>query len=295
MAFLLSIGANGGGVMRVRRYRGRHLRLRPRKRGRAVVGTAAAVWFSGSSAQAAEHVVAPGETLSDIAARYGTSVSALASANRLVNPNFIVAGQRLRVPSSVAVSSVHVVRRGENLSSIASRYGTSIASLARANKIRDPNFVVAGTKLRIPGGGSAVATTAVATSSAPVTDVGAEIHEQAVAHGVDPSLAKAVAWQESGWQQAAVSSVGAVGVMQVMPDTADYVNSSLGGHGLSLRSAEGNIHLGVMYLRHMLDTMPSERKALAAYYSGPGAMGRSLNSGQRAYASNVQALKERFR
>ena len=260
-----------------------------------MVGTAAAVWFSGSSAQAAEHVVAPGETLSGIASRYGTSVSALASANGLANPNFIVAGQRLRVPSSVAVSSVHVVRRGENLSSVASRYGTSVASLARANKIRDPNFIVAGTRLRIPAGGSAVATTAVSTPAAPVTDVGAEIHEQAVAHGVDPALAKAVAWQESGWQQGAVSSVGAVGVMQVMPDTAKYVNSSLGGHGLSLRTTEGNIHLGVMYLRHMLDTMPSERKALAAYYSGPGAVGRSLDTGQRAYASNVQALKGRFR
>jgi len=281
--------------MKVRRYRGRHLRMRSRKRGRAVVGTAAAVWFSGSSAQAAEHVVAPGETLSSIAGRYGTSVSALASTNRLANPNFIVAGQRLRVPSSVAVSSVHVVRRGENLSSIAARYGTSTAALARANKIRDPNFIVAGTKLRVPAGGSFVTATTAAPASVPVTDVGAEIHEQAVAHGVDPALAKAVAWQESGWQQGAVSSVGAVGVMQVMPDTARYVNASLGGHGLAVRSTEGNIHLGVAYLRQMLDTMPSERKALAAYYSGPGAVGSSLNAGQRAYASNVQALKGRFR
>lgn len=259
-----------------------------------MVGTAAAVWFSGSSAQAAEHVVAPGETLSSIAARYGTSVSALASTNQLADPNFIVAGQRLRVPSSVAVSSVHVVRRGENLSSIARRYGTSTAALARANKIRDPNFIVAGTKLRVPAGDSSIATTA-APASAPVIDVGAEIHEQAVAHGVDPALAKAVAWQESGWQQDAVSSVGAVGVMQVMPDTARYVNASLGGHGLTLRSTEGNIHLGVMYLRRMLDSMPNERKALAAYYSGPGAAGSSLDAGQRGYVANVQALKGRFR
>ena len=118
-----------------------------------------------------------------------------------------------------------------------------------------------------------------------MTDVGAEIHEQAVAHGVDPALAKAVAWQESGWQQGAVSSVGAVGIMQVMPDTAKYVNSSLGGHGLSVRTAEGNIHLGVMYLRHMLDTMPTERKALAAYYSGP--RGRPLSG------SPVSALTPR--
>lgn len=279
--------------MRLRRYHGRHLRRRPRGKAPAAVGTAAAVWFTTSTAHAGEHVVAPGETLSSIARRYGTTVEALAKVNRLANPDLIVAGQRLRVPLSVMARSVHVVRAGETLSSIAARYGASVDALARLNRLRDPNLIVAGTRLQVPGGPST--TTTVSSGAAPVTDVGGAIAEQAIAHGVDPALAQAVGWQESGWQQGVVSDAGAIGIMQVMPKTARFVNRVLGGHGLDVRSAAGNIHLGVMYLRHMLDTMPSERKALAAYYAGPAAVGRRLTTEQANYAAHVGSLKARFR
>ena len=78
------------------RYRGRHLKARPKRRGPVVVATAATMSLS-SSAGAATHVVRPGETLSGIAARHGTSVSALVRLNNLADPNLIVAGQRLRI------------------------------------------------------------------------------------------------------------------------------------------------------------------------------------------------------
>ena len=100
--------------------------------------------------------------------------------------------------------------------------------------------------------------------------------------------------QESGWQQNAISSVGAIGVMQVMPGTADYVNDALGGGKLNVRKTDDNVHLGVMYLDHMLDTMGTEKKALAAYYTGPGNVGSRLSKIQRAYVRSVQALKRRF-
>src|SRR5918912_3914630 len=101
--------------MRVRPYRGRHLRPHPKRRGPVVVGTAASVWFTAPAARAAVHTVRRGETLTAIAARYGTSVKVLASANHLKNPNFIVAGQRLRIPTRVKMSSIHVVGAGETL------------------------------------------------------------------------------------------------------------------------------------------------------------------------------------
>ena len=282
--------------MRVRRYRARHLKAAPRKRGPVVVGTAATVWLAGPAARAATHVVSQGETLSGIAARYGTSVSVLAAANRLSNPNFIVAGQRLRVPARVTMTSTHTIQPGETLSGIAARYGTSIKALARVNKLGNPSFIVAGTSLRVPGGSSVVASAAAdAPEAAPVTTIEQALENHARSHAVDVSLVKAVAQQESGWQQDVVSSAGAIGVMQVMPGTARYINTSLGGHGLDVDSAGDNVHLGVMYLRHLLQTMPTENKALAAYYSGPGNVKRKLDRGQRNYARNVQALRSRFR
>ncbi len=120
---------------------------------------------SGSSAGSGGgvHIVQPGQTLSSIAARYGTSVSALMRANGLSNPNFIWVGQRLVVPSagggnpsggSSSGGGVHVVRRGETLSSIAARYGTSVSALMRANGLSNPNWIYVGQRLRISGGGS---------------------------------------------------------------------------------------------------------------------------------------------
>jgi LysM repeat protein len=114
------------------------------------------------------HVVRYGETLAKIAARYGTSVWALARANGLSNINHIYVGQRLRVsgsgssytpPSTGSSGSVHVVRYGETLAKIAARYGTSVWALARANGLSNINHIYVGQRLRISGSGSAPAST----------------------------------------------------------------------------------------------------------------------------------------
>ncbi len=275
--------------MRLWAYRGRHLRRRPKRRGPIVVGTAASVWLSGSSAHAGTHVVRSGDTLSAIAARYRTTVAALVRANDISNPDVVYAGARLRVPGA-ALQRSYVVRSGDTLSSIAARFGTSIRTLARANHLADPNFILVGRRLRVPG------TSVGQSAPAPVSrhEIEVSIESQAAAHGVDGELVKAVAWQESGWRQDVVSRAGAVGVMQVMPDTARFVNRVLGGGDLDLHKGDDNVHLGVMYLRHMLEVLPSESKALAGYYSGPGAVGRRLKGFQRPYVHAVKALKRRF-
>jgi LysM repeat protein len=259
-----------------------------------VVGTAAAVWAAAPAARAAapaaragSHTVAPGQTLSAIARRYGTSVSAIVAANRLPDPNLIVSGQRLRIPGHTSVAAVHVVRRGETLSRIAARYGTTLEALARANHLEDVDLIVEGTEIKVPAGGSASTTTAA--SGVEVT-----LENEARNRGLDSSLVKALAWHESGWQQDAVSTRGAVGVMQVMPDTARYVNGYLGGGGLDLATVKDNVRLGVIYLEHLLETMPSRGKALAAYLSGPEAVGRRLEGYQRHYVRTIRALKPRF-
>ena len=106
------------------------------------------------------HVVQRGETLSQIARRYGTTVQAIAAANGIRNPNYIYAGQRLVIPSYYGGGGHYGggwwyrVRRGDTLSAIAWRYSTSVRALQRANGIRNPNRIYAGQQLWIPTGSS---------------------------------------------------------------------------------------------------------------------------------------------
>ena len=91
------------------------------------------------------------------------------------------------------------------------------------------------------------------------------IEQAARVHRLDPTLLKAVAWQESRGRMSAVSNKGAQGVMQLMPGTALEL-------GVDPRSLSGNIRGGAMYLRQQIDRFGSVPLALAAYNAGPGAV-----------------------
>ena len=92
------------------------------------------------------------------------------------------------------------------------------------------------------------------------------IHNAAQKYGIDPKLVSAVAEVESGGRQEAVSPAGAVGVMQLMPETA-------AGLGVDPYNMESNIEGGTKYLREMLDTFGGDvKKAVAAYNAGPSAV-----------------------
>lgn len=97
------------------------------------------------------YTVRSGDTLSSIAAKFGTSYQTLASLNGISNPNWIYVGQVLKVTGSASASGsvYYTVRVGDNLSSIASRYGTSYQSIANLNGLTNPNLIYAGQTLRI--------------------------------------------------------------------------------------------------------------------------------------------------
>jgi membrane-bound lytic murein transglycosylase D len=115
----------------------------------------------------AYHRVRRGETLSSIARRYHTSVSALMKANNLRRGNLIVAGRSLKVPSSgrsgaaettgrqylaeASATTRHVVRSGDSLWNLARRYGTTVPKISAANKLSGTNLSI-GQRLVIPVG-----------------------------------------------------------------------------------------------------------------------------------------------
>lgn len=102
------------------------------------------------SIQAATITVRPGETLSDIADRYGVSVGALMRMNGMRNGNYLEAGSRLTVPGPEAGRGRHRVAAGESLSSIASRYRISTRDLVSVNGLRNADHVEVGQVLKLP-------------------------------------------------------------------------------------------------------------------------------------------------
>ena len=109
-------------------------------------------------------------------------------------------------------------------------------------------------------------------------------------YGVDPGLSRAVAWMESGFQQHVVSSVGAVGVMQLLPGTWAWLDELIGVK--TPRTYEGNVRAGVRYLRWLLDEFDGNRRlALAGYYQGAAAVrDRGLFDDTKRYVTLVMRL-----
>jgi LysM repeat protein len=103
------------------------------------------------------HVVQPGETLFRIALRYGTTVEAIARANNLINPDFIVPGQRLVIPVSAPAAGtptggerVYIVQPGDNLFRIGLKFNMLWTVIAARNGITNPNAIYPGQRLIIP-------------------------------------------------------------------------------------------------------------------------------------------------
>lgn len=219
--------------------------------------------------------------------------------------------------SAPATTTTYRVRSGDTLSGIAAHLGVSQASLAKANGLRAPYLLLPGRALTVARPASAApvpgptslagrtypaATVAAADRSrgllaaAPApsrTQMRAIIEATARQYGVDPRLALAVGYLESGWNQRVVSPANAVGAMQVIPDAGTWA-SQLAGRRLNLLDAHDNAVAGVVILRALTRSADSLDQAVAGYYQGLGSVrANGMYDDTKGYVAHVKALMPR--
>jgi soluble lytic murein transglycosylase len=124
-------------------------------------------------------------------------------------------------------------------------------------------------------------------------------------YNLDPALLAAVIYQESKFKADARSSSGAIGLMQLLPDTAKGIALHTGGSRFrvdDLYNPEINVRYGAWYLRHLLTKYRDEQNALAAYNAGQDNVDRWRRAGKgiqfaetRAYVRRVEQLKGIYR
>lgn len=217
------------------------------------------------------HRVVAGDTVSALAARYGTTVRAIVAANGLNAQALIRIGQTLQIPGATAAPAP-------------ASSGTVVGSTFAGRTY--PAHVVAAANENLA---------ALRSVGVPSRDeMKALVAQTARDMGVDPALALAVAYQESGFNHASVSPANAIGTMQVIPSSGDWA-SDLVGRELNLLDPRDNVVAGVAILRQLLRAAPDLPTAIAGYYQGlSGVLRNGMYADTRRYVANVQTLMTRF-
>ncbi len=246
------------------------------------------------------------------------------------NGNAIYAGEVLKVPGKGSTAAAHPAKRsqlgrvtylvkpGDTISTIAKRYKCSQANLLAANKLRSSDRIYAGRPLQIPVkirpkakapaksknntfAGRTYADHVVAKANRnrailknrklPTrSQIRSLIVSTSKRYGVDPQLALAVSWQESGWKQRVVSPANAVGAMQVIPSTGRFA-SSIVGRDLDLLKAQDNVTAGVVLLDRLTGAARLDI-AVAGYYQGLGGVKKhGMYPDTKLYVKNVLRIK----
>lgn len=268
------------------------------------------------ASDAGRHTVQEGETVYDLAQRYGTTVAAIAAANGLADASLILPGQTLTIPSGTTsassgsasgggASGSYTVRRhaardrcghgderlgprrrqwdfrrllhlpgpvaapvrgprarppsvpprrravtpsGDALSGIATSTGSTVAAIAKASGISPSAYLQVGQVLTIPsrtdrGDSGSSGASSGASSWADTMPSRSEIRDLILRHGQRVRRRPAPRPRDRvagiGWQQGVTSSVGAIGAMQVMPQSGEWAGSLI-GRTLDLRDARGD-------------------------------------------------------
>ena len=283
-----------------------------------------------ASAPTTSYTVARGDTVSAIAARLHTSVAAISTANALDARAFIRIGQVLTIPGNAAAvaavaapvalttttTTTYTVVGGDTVTSIAARLGTTVEAVRTANTLDARGFIRIGQVLNVPvtvavtlvgntfagrtypdavvAAANANKATLLARALPTQAQVKALVAANARAMGVDPSLALAIAYQESGFNHSSVSPANAIGTMQVIPSSGAWA-SQMVGRPLNLLDPNDNVVAGIAILRSLVRNSPDLPTAIAGYYQGVTSVQQGgMFPDTRRYVASVQTLMSRF-
>jgi LysM repeat protein len=203
-------------------------------------------------------------------------------------------------PAPAAPAGSYTVKAGDTLSAIASKHGVKLSEVLSANQLSLSSVIYPGNKLVIPGAAVQPASTQPAANVTPLVpstflgftypaavvssanenkallnaspvpsrdQMRAIVADTARSMGVEPALALAFAYQESGFNQRAVSPANAIGTMQVIPASGQWA-SDLVGRKLNLLDPYDNATAGVAIIRQLIATSKDRDHAIAGYYQG---------------------------
>jgi hypothetical protein len=226
-----------------------------------------------------------GDTATALAVRFHAWTRELTALNHLGRHGRVYVGQRLLVPVVTAAARRHHAHRVRHHHTHRTRHHRAQhAHRARHHRAHTSRRHHSAHHRTRPWRGAHA-------SRAQVRRV---VVRTARRHHVDPHLALAVAWQESGWQQHRISPAHAVGAMQVLHGTARWMSLYV-GRRLNVYSLRDNVTAGVVLLR-LLRSEASYRGAIASYYQGLGSVRRhGMYPSTRAYTRSVVALHRRLR
>ncbi|WP_448072065.1 LysM peptidoglycan-binding domain-containing protein [Georgenia yuyongxinii] len=222
---------------------------------------------------AGTYTVRAGDTVSALARSWGTTVPAVVEANRLSGAGLIYVGQTLKIPAGASTPTA-APATGQLVPNtfLGRTYPAATVSAANANKA---TLLARGVPTR--------------------TQMQATVVQVAQQMGVDPALAQAHAYQESGFNHASVSPANAIGTMQVIPSSGEWA-SSLVGRKLDLLDPNDNVVAGVAIIRQLAKTFPGDLdSAIASYYQGAGSVKRNgMFADTERYVASVKAHMARF-
>lgn len=276
----------------------------------------------------ARYTVRAGDTVSHISLRFRVPEATIRRTNHLDRFGQIYVGQHLALPlravatrtkvqrsTSAAVRvSRYTVRSGDTVSAIALRTRSNVAAILKANRLNLASPIRPGQVLRVPTRGAVRANTFAGRTYADSTVDSAAANRGRLAsravpgreatrrliastarrYGVDPALAVAVAYQESGWNQRQVSVANAIGVMQVIPSSGRWA-ADLVGRRLDLLDTRDNVTAGVVILRALARSARHPDHVIAGYYQGLSSVQRrGMFVDTKQYVRSVKVLRARF-
>ena len=281
-----------------------------------VVVVLLAIAVTASTSGGRHYRVRPGDTLSEIAARFHTTVAELTRLNHLPgNGNLIYAGSTLRLPGRHhhrhhrhlrhhrhhGGTVTYVVKPGDYLYGIAAHFHADPLKVAKRNHLPSSLVVVIGQKLKIHvhyrvhhghglrGGFHGFRVPSRAQVARMIRATAARWH-------IDGRFALGISYEEAGFNQRMISAVGAVGAMQVMPETGRWISAYVVQRPLNIYRARDNVTAGVALLAVLLrETGGDMRLSAAGYYQGLASVrSRGMFDDTKRYVANVLALRNRF-